>query len=94
MSEAVRVGDLTKHSMPIKGSGSPDVFIGRKSLAWFARGGGRWTRPSVRVREEDHGQAPIHASRGHAPEYFGDFRDWLKQKVNGEDFVVIVPSSC
>ena len=28
MSEAVRVGDLTNHSMPIKGSGSPDVLIG------------------------------------------------------------------
>jgi hypothetical protein len=33
MPEAVRVGDLTDHSMPIQGSGSPDVFIGGQK-AW------------------------------------------------------------
>jgi len=35
MAEAVRVGDLTDHSMPIDGAGSPDVNIGGQK-AWRA----------------------------------------------------------
>jgi hypothetical protein len=35
MPEAVRVGDLTAHSAPLQGTGSPDVFIGGQK-AWRA----------------------------------------------------------
>jgi uncharacterized Zn-binding protein involved in type VI secretion len=35
MSEAVRVGDLTAHGVPLQGSGSPDVSIGGQK-AWRA----------------------------------------------------------
>ncbi len=35
MPEAVRVGDMTAHSTPVQGQGSPDVFIGNMK-AWRA----------------------------------------------------------